>query len=57
MPSWLHDHRSEYNAEENVIRVDKGKIFVAGEDSDLEIISNDESFELDLSSFKWLKVN
>jgi hypothetical protein len=40
-----------------VIRVDNGKIFVAGKDDDLEVILSDESFELDLSSFEWRKVN
>jgi ankyrin repeat protein len=57
MPSWIHDHRSTYEPKRNVIRVDNGKIFVAGKDDDLEVILSDESFELDLSSFEWRKVN
>jgi len=55
MPSWIHDHRSTYEAQRNVIRVDSGEVVVPGQD-DLEIIPNQESFELDLESFEWRKV-
>ena len=56
MPSWLHNHRSKYEAERNVIRVGGGKLFVTAEDGELDIVPNTESFELDLSSFEWRKV-
>ena len=56
MPSWLHNHRSKYEAERNVIRVGGGKLFVTAEDGELDIVPNAESFELDLSSFEWRKV-
>ena len=54
MPSWIHDHRSTYEAQRNVIRVESGKVFVPVQ-GDLEIIPNQESFELDLASFEWRK--
>ena len=55
-PSWLHNHRTQYDTERNVIRADGGKKFVAGEDDELQIVPNEESFELDLSSFEWWQV-
>jgi hypothetical protein len=56
IPSWLHGHRSNYEVERHVIRIDGGDQFAAGEGDRLQIIPNTESFELDLSSFRWRKL-
>lgn len=56
MPSWLHSHRSTYDAQRNVIRIEGGKILVAGQQDELQILPNEERFELNLESFQWHKL-
>lgn len=55
-PSWLHRHRSIYDGARNAIRCDRGKIFVTDDNGEFDIVSNEESFELDLVSFEWRRV-
>lgn len=54
MPGWIHGHRARYEPDANSIRVAGGKVQVAGDDGGL--IPSKMQFELDLSSFKWRKV-
>ena len=57
MPSWPHGHRSKFDPKRHVIHVEGGDIHIAGDDGELQIIPNEQQFELDLSTHQWRRLN
>jgi len=56
MPGWIHGHTARYEPARNAIRIAGGELHVPAEDGELEIVPNPETFELDLTTYRWRRV-
>lgn len=56
MPSWIHKHRSSYDKQNNVVRIEGGDLLTTGSKNEQDLISNSERYELNLSSFHWSRI-
>jgi len=55
-PSWLHQHRSKYDAERDAIDVEGGDVLVMEDDGTESTLANADRFRLDLSTFCWQRL-
>jgi hypothetical protein len=56
MPAWIYEHRARFDRKRNTICVAGGKLHVVSDDGEPNIIPSNEQFELDLSIFRWRRM-
>ena len=56
MPGWISNHRARYEPTKNTIRVEAGKLSILNEDEELDLVTNQSEYELDLSTLVWRKL-